>query len=580
MCFEIRKFQEVFDMKKKLSCLLIALAMLAGMSSCSGDGDGIKIDENAKYSMTLTMWLPTSEDTTDEAIAQVENAINKITKANYKTAIDIHAVDDDEYDEAIKKRVLEVEEAAERTEAEEKKRKEEEREAKNRGETLAPKETVATTEVQYVTGDDGVLEEVYPAATSDQLDIFCIRGYDEFAFYSDNGYLTPLSESIEASSKILKSYVYPTFLEWGMVPGDTSVFAIPNSHVIGEYTYLLLNKDQCEKLCYDSSEFVTQSEQSADMNYDILQQFIEDVGATSDITPLRNEFWHPNLYFWNSAYDNDQFSLLASVTSDEDTPSTRRVMGNVFNLSQFNKTFLMMKELNEQGYVGKGIESEFGAAVIKCDAADIKQYEEDYYIQVVARPRAETEDVYQSMFGISTYSLDSARAMEILTLINTDPTVRTILQYGVQGVHWDYNTELTDSGEQTIKIISDDYKMNLVDTGNVFITYPGENIPMSYWEAGKQQNVDSMLSPYIGFTNYINDDNQEKTEKLDALSKEYLDRINAMTAEEFKAATSGLKTEVGNNLTYSNGTAGDDLTTITGLYTIFFDNVFQADSVM
>lgn len=569
-------------MKKKFSCLLIALAMLAGMSGCSNDSDGIDLDSNAKYNMTLTLWLPTSEDTTEAAITQVENAINKITKANYKTAIDIYAVEDDKYDEAIRERVLEVEEAAKRTAAEEAERKKAEKEAKKRGETLPPETTDLTTEAELVTGEDGQVEEVYPAATSDQLDIFCIRGFDEFSFYADNGYLTPLNESIDASSKILKSYVYPTFLEWGKVPGDNSIYAIPNSHVIGDYTYLLINKEQCDKLCYDPSEFLIENERSSELNFDICQQFIEDVGATSNITPMLSEFMHPNIYFWNGSSDNSQFSVLASVTSDDDFAATRRAMGNVFSLSQFSKSVLMNKELKEKGCIAADPSSvsEFGAAVIKCDATEIAKYEEDYYINVIACPRAETDDIYQSMFGISMYSLDSARSMEILTLINTDPTIRTILQYGVEGEHWEYNTELTESGEKTIKIISDDYKMNLIDTGNVFITYPGENMPMSYWDAGKQQNIDSMISPYLGFSNYVNDENIDKVTALDKLSAEVLKRINAMTAEEFKENLNSLKNEISDSIVYADASAGDDVTTITGLYTVFFENVFQGEAVM
>ncbi len=563
-------------MKKRLVCLFVAVIMLVGMTSCVQE-HAIDIDDGTKYNMTLTLWIPTSPDTTDEAVAQVESAINKITKKNFQTAIDIIAVAEDEYDEAIKKRVLEVEEAAKRTAEEEAKRKREEREAKKRGETLAPLPTEAVTEIQYVTDENGELEAVYPAVKSDQLDIFCIRGYENFFYYADNSYIEPLGEYIDASSKIIKSYVYPTFLEWGKIPGDSSIYAVPNAHVIGDYTYLLINKELCDGLFYDPTEFVTTYERSSELNFPMFQQFVEDVGATSDITPLLDEFLHPNLHFWNSDKDHSKFSLLTSVTSDEDYDDTRRVMGNIFNLSQFNKSFLMMKQLKEQGYIAEDPSSveEFGAAVIKCDASEISQYEEDYYVQVIAKPRATTEDIYQSMFAVSAYTLDAQRSMEIITAINTDSTIRTLLQYGVHGTHWDYNDKLTEDGEQTIKIISDDYKMNLMDTGNVFLTYPGENIPMSYWESGKQQNIDSKLSPYLGFNDYITDANKDLIEALDKLSAEFYDRIDKMTAEEYEKEFANLKTEVAENITYIDSTSGENPDTITGLYISFYDSVFK-----
>ena len=525
-------------MKKKLSCLLIALAMLAGMSSCGDGSAGIDTSANTKYNMTLTLWLPTSEDTTDEAVEKVEAAINKITKKNYKTAIDITAVPDDKYDEAIKKKVLEVEEAAKRTAAEEAERKRKEKEAKKKGETLPPESTEATTIPETVTGEDGSIQEYYPSAKADQLDIFCIRGYDDFAFYAENGYLAPLDESLDASSKLIKSYVYPTFLEWGKIPGDSTTYAIPNNHVIGEYTYLLLNKEMCTKLYYDPSELTSLLD---------CQQFIEDIGATqTGITPLLNSSYAIGMNFWNANEDPDTFSVLGTIISDDANPTSRHNIRNVFVLKQFNNTMIMMKELQEKGYVGKNADpdsTKFGVGIVSCQGNEIEKYADDYYYHVIQRPRAETDDIYQSMFGVCLNSIDESRSMEILTLINTDPTVRTILQYGVEGIHWDY---MEDTEETCIEIISDDYKMNLVETGNVFMTYPGEGIPMSYWEAGKQQNLDSKINPFFGFSGYINEESQPLFDSVDKLSDEMFKKMEAMSAEEFEASVEDMKDYVSN----------------------------------
>lgn len=559
-------------MKKKLSCFLVAVAMLAGMTAC-GDGSATNdLSENAKYNMTLTLWLPTSEDTTDAAVAQVEAAINKITKKNYKTAIDIHAIPDDKYDEAIHQRVLEVEQAEKLSAEEEAARKKAEKEALKRGETIAAKTTEATTVADTVIGDNGEVEEVYPAATANQLDIFCIRGYDEFAFYTENGYLSPIDEYLSASSKLIKSYVYPTFLDWGKIPGDSTTFAVPNNHVIGDYTYLLINKELCDSLYFDPSELTTLLD---------CQPFIEAVGASSNVTPMLSSAWASGIRFWNSSNDTESFSLIASLVSDENDPTSRHALRNVLGLKQFNKTVVMMKELQEKGYIAAdpSAVTEFGVGIVTCDGSEVGKYADDYYINVIERPRAETADVYQSMFGVSMYSLDVGRSMEIITLINTDPTVRTLLQYGVEGKHWEYNTELTESGEQTIKIISNDYKMNLVDTGNVFITYPGENLPMSYWEAGKQQNLDSLISPYLGFTDYLNDDNKDMVAALDAYSASIWARIEAMSAAEYDESVKDLKDEVDNNIVYAEAADAENVDTVIARYLAFYQDVHQGQPV-
>ena len=563
-------------MKKKLSSLLLVIAMLAGMSSCGSGSAGTETTSSADYNMTLTLWLPTSESTTEESVKMVEDAINEITRKNYNTAIDITAIPEDEYDEAIKEKVLAVEEAEKLSKEEAAARKKAEREAKKRGETLAPLDT-ETAEAETIINENGEVEEKYPSVGSNQLDIFCIRGYDNFLFYADNGHLSPLEESLNASAKLLKATVYPSFIN-GTVPlGETSPYAIPNNHTIGDYTYLLINKEYCDKLNYHKKEFTSLLS---------CQEFIEDIGASKDkddIIPLREFYFDPTVEFWNSNMDKGQFSLFGSFihegnpTDKEDDIDIDTVgISNVLGANSFTDTWKMMKELQEKGYVGENPDEDdkFGVGVISCDASEIAKYEDEYYVNVIKQPRATTEDIYQSMFAVSTYTLDVTRSMEIITAINTDTTIRTILQYGVQGVHWDYNDKLTNN-EKTIKFLDkhNEYLMNIVDTGNTFFTYPDENVPMSFWDYGRQQNLDSLDSPFLRFTNIIDDQNADSFADYDALSAEFFERIDAMSAEEFAESKDTLKKEFDDDPLFWEINNPDEPVTLTGRFKIFKDDV-------
>ena len=146
------------------------------------------------------------------------------------------------------------------------------------------------------------------------------------------------------------------------------------------------------------------------------------------------------------------------------------------------------------------------------------------------------------MFAVSSYTKSVSRSMEIITQINTDPELRTILQYGVEGVHWRVNAE----NEEVIDIISEDYKMNLIDTGNVFMTYPAAGIPMSDWDVMKAQNLEVRGNPYVGLkrSEYITEENKAAFDAVAEISKEFKERIDAMTAEEFKASLEDLIIEV------------------------------------
>ena len=104
-------------MKTKILCLLLALVMAMScfaFAGCSDDDEGTiegtDTDETALTTVTLTLWIPTDEDTTEEAILAVQDAINKITKARFETAIELHAIPSDEYEAAVAARFTEIEE--------------------------------------------------------------------------------------------------------------------------------------------------------------------------------------------------------------------------------------------------------------------------------------------------------------------------------------------------------------------------------------------------------------------------------------------------------------------------------------
>ena len=149
--------------------------------------------------------------------------------------------------------------------------------------------------------------------------------------------MLPVDETLTTSSKFLRSYIYPTFLEAGQRGGST--YAIPNSHVIGEYTYLLINKKLCDSLYYDPSMFNSLTD---------CQQFIEDVGATSSVTPLVSETTLPGLKYWGSD-SSPKFSVLGTIVSDEVDVSTRLNIRNVFGLKKYTESLTMLKELREKG---------------------------------------------------------------------------------------------------------------------------------------------------------------------------------------------------------------------------------------
>lgn len=544
-------------MKHKFLCILLCISMLASgilLSGCANSGDSNSTGTDTtgedgsavvtRSSMTLTLWVPTSPDTTEEAIAQTEEAINQVTQPLYDTAIKLYAIPEDEYDEAIRERVHTIEKTIEEQEqAEIEKRKQEIENAKNGvdGDATTAAQTTANpseTESKYSMIVTSAPE--YPHVESTQMDIFLMRGLEEYEYYANNMYLSPLDEELAGSSKVLKSYIYPDFLSAAMIDGVT--YGIPNNHAVGEYTYFLVNKRLVEEE-YEDPETITSLESA--------QRFISNVAAYhQDVTPIYGVY-EPSYYEYWSGQDPQTFSVLASrITKnssyDVDVSSVFR---NIFSISNFTQNTYLYKSYVEQGYVSTADDiGEFGVGFVKATPEEIAAYEDEYYINIHQAPRGTREEYCSAVFGVSSYTKDVSRAMEIITMLNTDTELRTILQYGAEGTHWKYDEE--DSSY--IVQLSDAYKMNLMDTGNMFITYPDYGETLDYWDAAKTQNLDSYYPITLSLSDYQNEDNKALLEEFDVFNQQIKAEIDAMSAAEFKANVDNgsLRERVENNEAY------------------------------
>ena len=106
-------------MKKRIVSILLCVFMLAGtvmMTGCSISGDTPSLPSDGeettgsssgldRSSMTLSLWLPVKEGTTEEALYAVEEAINRKTQTEFDTAIKLYGIPEDEYDKTIKDRI-------------------------------------------------------------------------------------------------------------------------------------------------------------------------------------------------------------------------------------------------------------------------------------------------------------------------------------------------------------------------------------------------------------------------------------------------------------------------------------------
>jgi len=565
-------------MKKRLLSVLLVLLMFVSCFTMTGCGEETEEEvQTVRVGTTLTLWLPAAKgaEVDDEAVVNVENAINEFTQKNFTTAIKLKVFPAEDYDSIVLSKIYQIKAAEDAAAAAEAAARKAKREAKKNGTSTTAAdtentETVADTDEtseggdlaidvettnpeDYILPDDENGKKVYdyeyenaylnaslftsyPSVESNQFDIFLIHGYDEFKLLNNDILLSDLTSNYENQSKTLKSYINGSFLKGALY--DNSLYCIPNNRAAGEIGVMLINKSVCEQLYYDPAQF-----DSVDKLFtydDSGISFIEDVkNSLPNVTPVAGNYTPSNIKYFNET-DDGSFSLLSALVSSEITTFDSFGFTNIFKNTNFVNAYKLEKRINDiVTPVDFDSAGEFAVGFFKGTYDEIEQFEDDYQVVTLQKPQLTADDVFDSAFAVSYYTKNVDRAMEIITAINCNTELRTILQYGQEGVHWRYDVE----DPNVIRILSDKYKMDLKETGNSFITYPGPGIPISAWEDAKASNVELYLPYTYGF-NYVTENTAPLLKELTEKSKEIYDRIQAMSADEFNNSLESLRNEV------------------------------------
>lgn len=515
-------------MKRRLMSIALCIAMLATAvmtSSCGEEDDMSDVGEDQVASATtISIWGIKGKGTTDEAIAEVEAAMSKITEAQFNTAVKLELYTEDEYDKALEKRMDEIQERldAEAAEAEAKKAAEKEAKKNNGTSDTTTAETSDEESTEEI-ADETVLDEyglpttLYPEIEDNQLDIFLMTDYDMFMKYSDKGVLSALDEQLSSSSKLLKSYINPSLLAAGKI-GKTT-YAIVNNQQVGEYTFMILNKKMMDKYYYDPDDFSSLLD---------AQEFLEVVGNNESVTPYAGVREPVNINYFTS---DGSKSVVGSMLDPNAEAGTEGAPGILIRDKSWKKHITIMKELDENNWLGSETptaDDNFAVAIVKGEWSDVEAFEENYYVKVLQNPQGTTENMYNGMFAVSTYTKNLARSMEILTYLNTRSDLRNLFAYGIEDVHY----ELDEDG--VVKVLSDDYNMKLEYTGNTFIAYPPEGSNADVWEDAKAHNLDLVMSPWFGFDYDEEQLDADVVKGVKSFSDRFYNQLDSVSLEELE----------------------------------------------
>ena len=224
-------------MKKIISFLLVLVMLSASLIGCAKE-EKVGVTVDSEDTLTLSMYLMAEKEVSPEVEKAIEDAVNSITKSKYRIQMDLRYYTADKYYQELEAAFLKADEEVSSGSIFDWDEEEEEEES--------------VSEEETVLNELGLPELKYPEIADHQVDIFYLSGVDNYNYFDMCGYLQDVGNAIGG----LTADIFPVFLTYTkMINGGT--YAIPTNDVIGQYNFLLLNKEAMKDTNYSKEDFTS-----------------------------------------------------------------------------------------------------------------------------------------------------------------------------------------------------------------------------------------------------------------------------------------------------------------------------------
>lgn len=462
---------------KKTRILSLLLAVLMTLSALIFTGCSEGEDEEKKSSNTstreivaLNMYILTEDSTTEEAADRVQMAINEILLPNYKTMLKINYLTEEEYWDTVDAVLEETDPEVNPVDESAK--------------VVGTEKMDFAETIEYIFLDDTTDIEL----NQPQIDIFVVNDYDKYVDYANDGKLAALGQFIDYDSKILKTSIHPTFLSAAQV--GTQIYGVPTNIGVeaGEYTYLVFNEDLLKKYEYQIKDLTT-------FSGTFFANYMSLIKANEPgIWPVSEPFGLAGAEFYDDAFVVVPVGL--QYIANDCKPS--------FMLNLYNANMTAAENYKNLGYYPASGPVEGAKYAVKVEkSSELLTSDEDkrwtaadgttYVRYLYDIPRVTVDEAFSSVMCVSATSPEPERAMEIITLFQTNEELANLLQYGIEGVNYQI-----DKRDDSLVKMDDTYAMNNLVTGNTFIKYPEDN-DKDYLKKCIAANSGTAPSAFLGF---------------------------------------------------------------------------------
>lgn len=340
--------------------------------------------------------------------------------------------------------------------------------------------------------------------TGDKWDLcFTCSWANDYLQNAQKGAFLELDDLLQKEGKEMYDKIDPRFWEAAKVGGVT--YGVPSEKEIGSCPMWVFTKEYVDKYNIPYQDIHTLED---------LEPYLKLIKENEpDVVPmyLTKDYTAPTYM--------DKIQDPVGIEYGDDTLTVK----NVFETERMKSTLDTMRKYYLAGYINKDAATASNDKSIKrfVTKGDGQPYAEltwgkDLGYEVVATQIMDTQITNASARGaltaINKNSEHPEKAMELLNLINTDQELRNMLNYGIEGVHWekveptqeekdaaagkdyiyDYKAKLNPEKQK-------DYSAPYWVQGGLFNTYVMDNEPLDKWATFKEFNDASQEAPSFGF---------------------------------------------------------------------------------
>lgn len=356
---------------------------------------------------------------------------------------------------------------------------------------------------KILTWDDYKAKLPLSIASGEPFDIcFTASWLNEYIPNVAKGAFKPLNDLLDTHGQALKETI-PEKL-WNGVRVDGEVYGIPCYKEMGHQWGYFLNKSMVEKYNMDFTGFNHWSD---------IEPYLQIIKENEPgILPLGIVNNTPP---WFMEKTIDKVSGSDSIPGVVYSDTTDYSVINEFATDQFKAYVTKMHQWFKKGYISKSVATtsdtgpEVKAQKVFAGLVSYAPYAENWFKQSngyevvfvpVGKPVLATRDCQGGLHAINNNSKHPEEAMALLNRVNTDPVLRNMLNYGIEGQHYvrvnDTQVEAAEGIDSTAHPYNYGYGWIF---GNVFLSYVDTTFPVDLWDTFRAYNDSSEPAPSLGF---------------------------------------------------------------------------------